>query len=102
MLARSCDECLTHFIHVTAVRHAHWKTKTHSPIGVSPVRHWRIDEFLVWHNHGNVVVRHDKGAAGTDLLYLAGDACDFDAISDGDGALSQNEQPADEIAGDVF
>ena len=102
MFARCRDERLTHFVHVAAISYAHRKAKTHSPVGVSPVRDRRIDEFLVRHDHGDVIVSHNQGAPGADLPHLTGDACDFDAITDGDGAFRQNEQPADEITGDVF
>src|SRR5437870_3590025 len=102
MLARCRDKRLTHFVHVAAVRYAHRKAKADSPIGVSPVRYRRINEFLVRYDHGDIVVSHDNSAAGTDLPHLTGDARHFDAIADGDRAFGQDEQPADEITGDVF
>jgi hypothetical protein len=36
------------------------------------------------------------------LLHSADDACYFDAISDRDGSLRQNNQAADEVAGDIL
>src|SRR5437667_8929083 len=102
MLERRRDERLTHFVHVAAISYAHRKAKTHSPVGVRPVRDRRIDELLVRHDHGDVIVSPNQGAPGADLPHLTRDACDFDAITDGEGAYGQNEQPADELAGDVF
>src|SRR5437667_3929169 len=102
MLACCCNQHLANFFHVAAVSHPHWHAKSHPTVAIAPIRHRRIDEFLVRHDHGDVVVSHNQGAPGADLLHLTGDACDFDAITDGDGAFRQNKQPADEIAGDVF
>src|ERR1043166_8577642 len=102
MLTRSRDERLTHFIHVAPVSYPHRQAKTHSPVGVSPVRHWRINEFLVWDDHGDIVVSKNDRTACADFLHLTGDARDFNAITDGDWPLSKNEQTADEITRDVF
>ena len=102
MLTRSRDERLTHFIHVAPVSYPHRQAKTHSPVAISPVRYRRINEFLVWNDHGDIVVSKNDGAARADLLHLTGDARDFNAISDGDWPFSKNEQAADEITRDVF
>ena len=102
MLARRGDERFAHLGHVAAVRYSNRNAKTHSPVAISPVGHGRIDEFLVRHDHGDVVVSDNYSAACADLPHLTGNACDFDPITDGDGTFGQNEQAADEIAGDVF
>ena len=47
------------------------------------------------------LVQND-GAARANLLHLTGDARDFDAVADGDRPFGQNDQAADEIAGDVL
>src|ERR1044072_316084 len=102
MLTRGCDERLTHFIHVAPVSHPHRQAKTHSPVGVSPVRYRRINEFLIWNDHGNVVVSKNNCAARADFLHLTGDARDLNAITDGDWPFRKNEQTADEVTRNVF
>src|SRR5436190_16932221 len=102
MLARRSDECLTYFIHVAAISYSNWQPKTHPRIAVCPVCDRRIDELLIRHDHGDAVVGHDNRAARPNLLYLAGNPRDFNAIADGDRPLGKNEQAADEIACDVF
>src|SRR5262249_39995149 len=102
MLARCINEHFAHFVHVAVVSDAHGNAKTHSPVAISPVCHRRIDEFLVWYDHGDVVVGQNNSAASADFLHLPGDASDFDPITDGNGSFRQNKQAADEIAGDVF
>src|SRR4029453_18420266 len=102
MLTRSRDERFTYFIYIAPVSYAHWQAKTHSPVAISPVRHWRINEFLVWDDHGDIVVSNNDGAARADLLHLTRDARDFNAITDGDWPFSKNEQTADEVTRNVF
>src|SRR4029453_18201810 len=102
MLTRSRDEGFTHFIHVASVSYPNRHAKTHSPVAISPVRHWRINEFLVWDDHGNIIVSKNDGAARADFLHLTGDARDFNAITDGDWPFSKNEQTAHEVTRNVF
>src|SRR5512133_3007747 len=102
MLMRSRDERLTHFIHVDPVSYPYRQAKTHPPVAISPVRHWRINEFLVWDDHGDIIVSKNDGAARADLPHLTGDARDFNAITDGDWPFSKNEQTADEVTRNVF
>ena len=47
------------------------------------------------------LVMNDR-ASRANLLYLTGDASDFNAVSDGDRSFGENEQTADEITRDVF
>jgi len=102
VLAGSRDKRLTHFVHITAVSYPHRKAKAHSPVGISPVRYRRIDEFRVWHNHTDVVVGANDCTAGANLLHLTGDPRYFDAISDRDGSFGQDHQATDEIARDIL
>src|SRR5213075_3527890 len=74
----------------------------HPRIAISPVRYRRVDEFRVWDNHRDVVVRANHRAASANLLHLAGNAGDFDAVTDSDWSFGQNHQAADEIAGDIL
>src|SRR4029077_19928885 len=76
--------------------------KPHPRIAVGPVCHRRINELRVWHDHRDVVVGYDDGAPGANLLDLTGDTRDFDAIPNRDWPFRQNDQPANEIAGDVL
>src|SRR5437762_13128670 len=92
MLARRSDECLTYFIHVAAISYSNWHPKTHPRIAVCPVCDRRIDELLIRHDHGNAVIGHDERASCPNLLHLAGDACDFNAITDRDRSLGKNKQ----------
>src|SRR5437868_2289150 len=96
------DQRLAHFIHVAAVSHADRHTEPHSRIEVGPVRHRRIDEFRIGHDHGDVVVRHDHRAPGANLLHLPDDAGYFHTVADRDRALGQDHQAADEIAGNIL
>src|SRR5216117_1972611 len=102
MLACCRDQRLANFFHVAAVSYSDRHAKSHPPVAIGPVRHRRIDEYLIRHDHSDVVVSHNNSAASADLPNLTSDARDFNAITDGDGALGQNEQAADEITGDVF
>ena len=56
MFAGCRDEGLAHFVYVAAVGHAHWHAEAHAWIAVSPVRHRRVDEFRVRHDHRDVIV----------------------------------------------
>src|SRR5439155_1565014 len=80
----------------------HRQAKAHPPVAISPVRHRRIDEFRVWHNYHDVVVRANHRAACANSFHLTGDSRHLDTISDRDRSLGQNDQTADEIAGDVL
>src|ERR687891_1023154 len=102
MLTRSRDERFTHFIYVASVSYSNRQAKTHSSVAISPVRHWRINEFLVWDDHGDIVVGHNHRTPRADLLHLTGDARDFNAITDGDWPFSKNEQTANEVTRNVF
>src|SRR5438270_93062 len=96
------DQRLAHFLHVAAISHADRHTEPHPRIEVGPVRHRRIDEFRIRHDHGDVVVRHDHRAPGANLLHLPDDAGYFHTIADRDRALGQDHQAADEIAGNIL
>src|ERR1051325_604779 len=102
MLARGRDQRFTDFVHVAAVSDAHWKTKTHTRIAILPVGHRRIDELRVWDDNRDVVVGHDDGTSRSDLPNCAQDTRYFDAITDGDRPLCQNNQTADEIARNIL
>ena len=93
---------LAHQLDVTAVGHADRNAKTHPRVAIGPVRHRRIDELLVRHDHGDVVVRDDHRAARPDFLHLPGHARDFDPIADRDRAFRQDDEAADEIARDIL
>ena len=92
----------SHLFYVAAVGHANRNAKTHARIAIGPVRHRRIDELRVRHDHGDVVVGQNDGAAGTNLLHLSGDAGHFDAVADRDRPFRQNDEAADEIARDIL
>src|SRR2546421_1421154 len=96
------DQRLAHFLYVAAISHADRHAEPHSRIEVGPVRHRRIDELRVRHDHRDVVVGQDHGAAGADLLDLPDDTGHFHAVADRDRPLGQNHQSADEIAGDIL
>src|SRR5436190_22999054 len=102
MLARCGDERLVYFVDVAAVSHAHGNAKPHTWIAIMPVRYRRIDKFRVRHDHRDIIARHDNRAARANLLHSADDACHFYAVPDCDGSFCQNDETADEIAGDVL
>src|SRR5262249_4868551 len=102
MLPCCGDQRLTHFVHIAAISHADRKTKPHTRIAILPVGHRRIDEFRIGHNDGDIVVGHNHSTSRTDLPNGAEDACYFDAISNRDRSFRQDDQAADEIAGDVL
>src|SRR5438094_4931797 len=102
MFACCGDELLAHFVHVAAISHAYRKTKPDARIAIMPVGHRRIDKFRVRHDHGNIVARQNNRAARANLLHSADDARHFHAVPDRDRSLRQNDQTADEIAGDVL
>src|SRR4029450_10134677 len=52
--------------------------------------------------HGNIIARQNYRAARANLLHPTDNARHFDAISNRDRSLRQNNQAADEIAGDVL
>src|SRR5439155_3621560 len=102
MFAGCSDECLANFVHVAPISHAHRKTKPHALIAIMPVSHRGVDELRVRHDHGNIIACQDNGAARANLLNSTDDTCYFDPISDGDRSFRQNDQPADEITGNVL
>ena len=54
-----------------------------------------FDEVGVWHDDRDVVVSLDGGAAGADVLNLAGHITDLDPVADLDRPLCEHDQPAD-------
>ena len=67
-----------------------------------PIGHRRIYEFRVRHNDGDIVVSYNHCTSRADFPNGAQNACYFDAISNRDRSLGQDDQAADEIAGDVL
>src|SRR5215471_11778777 len=102
MVPRRRDQRITNFVHIAAISDANWKTKPHTRIAIMPVGYWRIYEFRVRHNDGNVVVGHNHSTPRADLTNGAQDTCYFDAISDRDRSLRQDDKAADEIACDIL
>src|SRR5258707_8619552 len=102
MLARCGHQRLANFVHVAAISHAYWKTKPHTGIAILPVGYRRIYEFRVRHNDGDIVVGHNHRTPRADLPNYAQDACYFDAISNRDRPLRQDDKTADEITGDIL
>jgi len=102
MFAGGGNQRIAHFVDVAAISDADWNAKTHPRIAVGPVCHRRVDELGVRDDHRDVVVGHDHGAAGPNVLNLAGDAGYFDAVAHRDGPLGQNHQTADKIARDIL
>src|SRR5947207_12747500 len=96
------NQRITDFVHVAPIRDAHGDAKANARIAISPVRHGRVDEFRVGHDHSNVVVRSDHSAAGANQFYLAGYTRHFDAVADRDWSLRQDDETADEIARDIL
>ena len=96
------DQRFAHFFHIASVGDADRNAKTHTRIAIGPVRYGRIDEFRVRHDRRDVVVRHYDRAARANLLHLADDSRDFDAVADGDRSLRQDDETADEIARDIL
>src|SRR5438876_670533 len=58
-----------------------------------------LKKFL---NNGEVEVAANHRAARANAFHLTGDPRYLDAISEGNRSLGQNDQTADEIAGDVL
>jgi len=91
-----------HFFEVAAVGDADGEADAHFGVAVAPVGDGVGDEVGVGDDDGDVVVGDDGGAAEVDVGDLAGDAADFDAVSDGDGPFREDDQSADEVADDVL
>jgi len=89
-------------LQIASVGDTDWDTKTHSRVAVSPIRDRRIDELRVGHDHGDVVVGENDGAACANLLHLTGDTRDLHTIADRDRSFCQNDKAADEVAGDIL
>src|SRR5258705_10591178 len=102
MLPCCGDQRLTHFVHVAAISHANRKTKPNTGVAILPVGYWRIYEFRVRHNDGDIIVGHNHRTPRADLPNCAQDACYFDAISNRDRPLRQDDQAANEITGDIL
>src|SRR5437773_12061682 len=96
------NERLAHFVDVAAVCHAYGQTKPDPFIAIMPVPHRRVDKLRVRHDHSDVVARQNNRATRANLLNSADDPRYFDAIPDSDRSLRQNDEAADEIAGDVL
>src|SRR5205823_6155824 len=96
------DQRLAYLIHVAAISDPNWNPEPDPRVKISPVRHRRIDELRIRHDHRDVVVGHNHGAARPNLLDLPDDACHLHPIADGDRSLGENHQPADEITRNVL
>lgn len=96
------EQGLTRFLQVASVSDSDGDSETNARIAISPVGDRRVYELRVRHDHGDVVVRANHCASGANLLHLTADAGDIDPIADCDRSLGQNDQTANEIAGDVL
>ena len=102
ILARYFQKGIPHFLQIAAIGDTDWNAKPDSRVAISPVRHWRIDEFRVRHDHGDVVVGTNDRAARANLLHLTCDTGDLHPIADSDRSFCQNDEAANEIAGDIL
>jgi hypothetical protein len=102
ILPRYFQQGIPYLLQIAAIGDTDWNAKADTRIAISPVCHWRIDKFRVRHDHGDVVVGTNNRAARTNLLHLTGDTGHLHPIADRDRALGQNDQAANEIAGDVL
>jgi hypothetical protein len=98
----SGNSSIAHFVDIASVSHADRHPETHSRIAKGPVRHWRVDEFRVRHDHRDVVVGQNHGAARADLLHLTGDTGYFHAVADRDGPFRKDHQAADKVARNIL
>jgi len=99
---RHFQQRIPRLVQIASVGDTDWDAKTHSRVAVSPIRDRRIDELRVWHDHGDVVIGENDGAARANLLHLTGDTRNLDTIADGDRSFCQNDQAANEIAGNIL
>src|SRR4029077_12087967 len=102
IFSRYFHQGIPYFLQIAVIGDTDRNAKTHARIAISPVCHRRIDEPRVRHDHGDVVVGKNNGAARTNLLHLTGNTGYFHPITDCDRAFGQNDQAANEIAGDVL
>src|SRR4026207_762428 len=102
IFSRYFHQGISYFLQIAAIGDTNRNAKTDTRIAISPVCHRRIDKFRVRHDHGDVVVSKNNRAACTNLLHLTGDTGHLHPIADRDRALGQNDQTANEIAGDVL
>src|SRR5437660_11848316 len=102
IFSRDFEQGIPYFLQIAAIGDTNRNAKTDARIAISPVCHRRINEFRVRHDHGDVVVGQNNGAARTNLLHLTGDTGHLYPIADRNRTLRQNDQAANEIAGDVL
>ena len=96
------NQSFAHFFHIASVGYADRNAKADPRIAIGPVRYRRIDELRVRNDRRDVVVGHYDRAARANLLHLADDPRDFDAVANRNRPLRQNDEAADKIAGDIL
>src|ERR1035437_4124869 len=64
---------------------------------IAPVDDILSDEFAVWNNHSDVVVRSEMSTSRSDRDYLTIHAADLDTIADLNRTFDKEYQPAYEI-----
>src|SRR5438067_10767307 len=87
---------------MAAIRETGRNAITRSRITRGPVCYWRLNELRVRHDHGDVVVGQNDSAARANLLHLPGDSGHLYSIADRDRPFRQNDEAANEIAGNVL
>src|SRR5438105_14746130 len=102
IFSRYFHQGISYFLQIAAIGDTNRNAKTDARIAISPVCHRRIDELRVRHDHSDAVAAQNNGATRTNLLHLTGDTGYLYPIADRNRTLRQNDQAANEIAGDVL
>ena len=100
--ARGGKERFARFFEIAAVSYANGKPKPDARVAIRPVRHCRLDEFRVWHDHRDVVITPDHGASGANLLDLTRHTRHFDTIADCNRSFGKDNKAAYKVAGDIL
>ena len=69
---------------------------------MAPIDHGAGNQIRIRHNDTNIVAGYHRRAAQVDFGDASDRATNLDSIPNGDGLLSEDDQPADEVANDVL
>src|SRR5262245_26254468 len=69
---------------------------------MAPIDHGASDQIRIRHNDTNIVAGYHCRAAQVDFGDTSNRATDLDSIANGNGLLSEDDQPANEVADDVL
>src|SRR4029450_9026864 len=93
---RNLEEELLHELHVAQVTHAHRNAKPYLTVAMTPVHDAPRYQLGVGNDAPEFIIRKHGGASGANPYHSPDGIPNFDAMTQLDGPLSQDNQAADE------